>query len=95
MEVTCARNSSPSIPGIFTSVTMHMASRSPGHARAASAEEKTSTAHPRSPSICPMECRAASSSSITTMVAPLRARFLSHASLLTAAIPAARRAAVW
>ncbi len=30
MAVTCARNSSPSMPGIFTSVTMHMASGRPG-----------------------------------------------------------------
>ena len=65
-----ARNSSPSMPGIFTSVTMHIASRSPGQARAASAEEKTSTAQPRRLSIWPMECRAASSSSMTTMSAP-------------------------
>ena len=39
-----ASSSSPSMPGIFTSVTMQPASASPGQASAASAEENTSTA---------------------------------------------------
>ena len=56
------------MPGIFTSVMTHMASVRPGHASAASAEENTSGRQPRSSSICPIEWRAASSSSITTMV---------------------------
>ena len=41
---TSARNSSPSIPGIFTSLTTQQAFSSPGHARAASAEENACTA---------------------------------------------------
>ena len=47
-----ARSCSPSMPGIFTSVTTQAASPRPGQASAASADANASTAKPRRRSIC-------------------------------------------